>query len=620
MTRHNLACLLASTALSTAPALALAQELAFDLDPIVVFSNIEGVEADRTGTAFTILDTEDLQTNGETAVADELNGLPGVSAARTGPVGTQTTVTIRGVNQNNIAVRYEGIDIADPSGTQVAFDFGGLTTGSVGRIDVLRGSQSALFGSQAVGGAILMQGKRASGLGTQVDTQLEFGSYGTRHASVDLMMASDRGELSFGIGRYETNGFSAWDENGRPGAEPDGYEESRMNFFASHDIGETTTLELAGFLSDSESEFDSNFGGTFYDTANVNSTTKRGLRMSAIQEMGAVEVTGTLSRFDIDRALDYDGYVVPFEGQRDTAQLQAAFSIGQSVEAVAGLEHEKETYVDDFQSRSTYTNSAFAEAVYAIDADNDVTASLRYDNHSAFGGQWAGRLNGAHRLNEATTLRWSAGTGYRAPSNYELYGFYIDTSATPPEPVLVGDPTLGVEKSQSFDIGIERELSKGRISATLFYLEASDLLDYSYASGTYVQRTGTAKRRGIEVAGEWDATERLGLSGAYTYTDTSLNVALDSSGWSVGVPRHKLALGLDWQATDRLNTGLDMIAAADKPGVSDHIVFDMSATYAINDAVDAYLRVENLFNREYQTIAGYGTSDRAAYFGLRASF
>lgn len=618
MTRHILASLLASTAISTAPA--LAQDVAFDLDPIVVFSNIEGVEADRTGTAVTVLDTEELQDNGETAVADELNGLPGVSTSRNGPLGTQTTVTIRGINQNNIAVRYEGIDIADPSGTQVAYDFGGLTTGAVGRIDVLRGSQSALFGSQAVGGAILMQGKRASGPGTQVETRLEFGSYGTRHASVDLMMASDRGELSFGIGRYETDGFSAWDENGRPGAEPDGYEETRMNFFASHEIGETTTLEFAGFLSDSEGEFDDNFSGTFFDSENINRTTKRGLRLSVIQDLGEVEVTGTLSRFDIDREMDFSGFVVPYEGLRDTAQLQAAFSIGQSVEAVAGLEHKKETYVDNFQSRSTYTNSAFAEAVYAIDADNDVTASLRYDNHSAFGGQWAGRLNGAHRLNEATTLRWSAGTGYRAPSNYELYGFYIDTSATPPETVLVGDPTLGVEKSQSFDIGLERELSKGRISATLFYLEASDLLDYSFASDTYVQRTGTAKRRGIELAGAWDATERLGLSGAYTYTDTSLNVALDSSGWSVGVPRHKLALGLDWQATDRLDTGLDMIAAADKPGVSDHIVFDMSATYAINDAVDAYLRVENLFNREYQTIAGYGTSDRAAYFGLRADF
>ncbi len=598
---------------------ALAQE-AFDLDEITVFSNLGGIEADRTGTAVTVLDTEDLQANGETPVADELNGLPGVSASRNGPVGTQATVTIRGVNQNNIAVRYEGIDVADPSGTQVAFDFGGLTTGAVGRIDVLRGSQSALFGSQAVGGAILMQGKRASGLGTQVDTQLEFGSYGTRQASVDLSMASERGELSFGLGHFKTDGFSAWDENGRPGAEADGYEETRLNFFASHDLGETTTLEIAGFVSDAEGEFDDNFSGTFFDSANVNRTTKRGLRLSVIQDIGAVQLTGTLSRFDIDREIDYSGFVLPYEGQRDTARIEAAFSLGQSVEVVAGLEHKKEIYVDTYQSRSTDVDSAFAQAVYAIDADNDITASLRFDDHSAFGGQWAGRLNGAHRISDATTLRWSAGTGYRAPSNYELYGFYVDTFVTPPATVLVGDPTLGVETSKSFDLGVEQELSAGRVSATLFHLEAKDLLDYSFTSGTYVQRSGSARRSGIELAGEWDINDRLRLAGAYTYIDTSLTATLDSSGWAVGVPRHKLALGLDWQATDRLDLGLDMIAAADVPGVSDYVVVNMAAAYDVSDGVEAYLRVDNLFDREYQTIAGYGTSDRAAYFGLRASF
>jgi vitamin B12 transporter len=609
----------AISALAVASAPGAAQE-AFDLDEITVFSNIGGIEADRTGTAVSVLDAEDLQRNGETAVADELNGLPGVSVARNGPVGTQTTVTIRGVNQNNIAVRYEGIDVADPSGTQVAFDFGGLLTGGLGRIDVLRGSQSALFGSQAVGGAILMQGKRASGIGTEVETQLEFGSYGTRQASVDVAMASERGELSFGLGRFRTDGFSAWEENGRPDAEADGYEETRLNLFAAYDLGAATTVEFAGFLIDSEGEFDDNFSGTFFDSANVNRTRKRGARLSVIHDFGAVQVTGTLSRFAIDRELDYSGFILPYEGQRDSARLEAAFALGASIDVVAGIEHKRETYIDTYQSRSTDMNTAFAQAVYAINADNDVTASLRYDDHSAFGGQWTGRLNGAHRLGGGTTLRWSAGTGYRAPSNYELYGFYVDTFVTPPATVLVGDPTLGVEKAQSVDIGIEQQFGNGRVALTAFYLKATDLIDYSFASGTYVQRDGAARRTGIELSGEWDIDDRLRLSGAYTYTDTDIDVALDSSGWSAAVPRHKLALALDWAATERLDLGLDLIASADKPRVDDFVVVNMAAAYEVSDGVEAYLRIENLLDREYQTVAGYGTSDRAAYFGLRASF
>lgn len=607
----------ALAALATAPALA---EEVYELDTIEVLANIEAVDAARTGAAVTVLSEDELTANGETALIEEMEGLPGITVSRNGPIGTQATVAIRGVNQNNIAVRYEGIDISDPSSTQVAFDFGGLTTGMLGRVDILRGSQSALLGSQAIGGAILMQGRRAEGIGQSFEAQAEIGSYNTRQTWLSWVQATETSELSLGYGHYQTDGFSAWDENGRANPEDDGYEEDRLNLYYRQLLGEATTLEVAGFFSKSVGEFDDNFSGFFFDSANVNTRYQRGARLSLSHDFDGVEVTGTLSRFDIDRTLDYSGYIIPYEGRRDTAQIKAAFSPTNSLDVVVGAEHKKETFVDAYQSRSTTTDSVFAEGLYAIDMNNDITLSLRHDTHSAFGGQWSARLNGAHRIGNGVTLRWSGGSGYRAPSNYELYGFYIDTSTTPPTNVLVGDPTLGVEKSRSFDIGVEKDFGAGKVAVTAFYLEARDLIDYSFTTDTYVQRSGKARRRGLEFSGEWQVSEALNFSGAYTLTKTSLSAPLDSSGWATTVPRHALRTSLAWQAGEKLSIGGDVILMADKPGVSSYAVANMAATYQINDALEAYLRIDNLFNREYQAISGYGTSDRAAYFGIRASF
>lgn len=609
----------ATAAASTLGALAapqLSAQEAFQLDEITVLANIGGVDANRTGTSVSVLEGAELHKSGGTAVSDKLNNLAGISVSRNGPIGTQTTLTIRGVNQNNIAVRYEGIDIADPSGTQVSYDFGGLTTGAINKIDVLRGTQSALFGSQAVGGAVLMQGKRATGLGTSVDTQFEVGSYGTTQVSADLSIASNRGELSFGLGRYATQGFSAFEENGRVDAEADGYEETRLNFFASHNLGEATTLELAGFASESKSEFDNNFNGVISDAENVTARTSRGVRLSVIQQVGDVKVTGTVSRFSIDRQLDLSGFLLPYEGLRDNARIEAAFTLGQAIDVVAGVERKVETFQDIEQVRATHVNSSFAQILYAIDGNNDVTMSLRHDEHSAFGGRWSGRLSGAHRVSGNTVLRWSAGTGYRAPSNYELYGFYTVSGSK----ILVGDPNLQVEKAKSLDLGIEHEFSSAKVAATLFFLEADNLLDYSRTSFTYVQRHGVAQRRGLELSGEFNIRDGLKALGAYSYTATSLNVPLDSSGWGVQVPRHKAALGISWAALQNFDLGLEITASADKPTVRDSAVTNFSAVHRLTDTAEAYLRIENLFDKQYQTISGYGTSDRAFYFGLRASF
>lgn len=612
--------LCASTALLGVLSLPATAQQIMNLEEITFSANLGAVALDRTGSAVTVLTEADLRALRETAVTDTLARVPGVAVAQRGPLGTQAGVTIRGVNQNNIAVRFEGIDITDPTGTQVAFDFGGLTLGGLGRIEVLRGSQSALYGSQAVGGAILLQGNRPTHPGPQTGFTIEAGSYRTFSAAYDYALATERSELSVGLGRVRTDGFSAWDARGRPDAEDDGFREKRANIFFSHMVTDATRLDVAGFWRDTTAEFDNEFSGVFSEGDNTQFKRERGARLGLSHEFEGFTLSGDVSRFDIDRTLDFAGFAVPFDGSRDAAKVEIAFSPAVGVDVVGGVQRSIERYRDANQREQVAVNSLYGQISFAPNEMTDLTFSARYDRHSEFGGNVSGRVTGVHRFSEGLRLRFSAGTGYRAPSNYELYGFFVDTSQTPPENVLVGDPTLGVERSRSFDLGVEQDFDTVSLSTTAFYLRARDLLDYSFDAGRFVQRRGFATRYGIELSGDWQATDQVMLSGAYTFTRTSLNVPLDSSGWAALVPRHVVNLTAQWQAHERLSVAANLAAVAKKPDVSDYAVVNLVGTYVLRDGIDAYLRIENLFDTQYQQVRGYGTSDRAFYLGVASRF
>ena len=598
---------------------ATAQQI-INLEEITFSANLREIPLNRTGSAVTVITEEDLAEFQDMGVVNALTRVPGVAIGRRGPLGTQAGVTIRGVNQNNIAVRFEGIDITDPTSTQVSYDFGGLTLGGIGRIEVLRGSQSALYGAQAIGGAILLQGKRPSVDGPQSAFTIEAGSYKTHKLAYDYALATERSEFSLGLGRVKTDGFSAWDAHGRPNAIDDGFEEKRASLFFSHMLTDDTKLEMAAFWRESNADFDNEFSGVFSEGDNSVFKRERGARLGLTHDFGTFSLTADLSRFAVDRTMDYSGFVIPYTGSRDAAKVELAFGAGVAWDVVAGVERRIERYRDSNQEEQVAINSLYGQISYAPSDAHDLTFSGRYDKHSEFGGNFSGRVTGVHRFDETMRLRWSAGTGYRAPSNYELYGFYVDTSVSPPVNVLVGDPTLGVERSQSYDIGVEKDFSAGSVAATVFYLRARDLLDYSFTTDRYVQRTGAASRRGIELSGQWNVTPDFTLSGAYTYTSTKMNVALDSSGWAALVPRHTLNVTANWRVNERLGVAANLQGSMKKPDVSDYAVVDMIASYELRDGIDAYLRIENLFNKQYQQVRGYGTSDRAFYLGVASRF
>lgn len=609
----------------------------FTLDEIIFSVNASETEAGRTGNSVSVVTEEDLAEAGDLQLTEYLARLPGVSLSQNGPQGGTADIRIRGARGRYVSVYVDGILVTDPSGTVIAYeDFGGLTTGSIRRIEVLRGSQSALYGGTAVGGVInitTLAGPDAPE-GTSQTLAAEAGSYNTYALSYGLTQRTGDLTLSLGLDHTRSDGFSAADENAG-NTEADGFDRSRLSFGAEYEAGGALTLGVNGFIERGSQEFDDfSFVAPFVVDGTPDDEAERdtlGLRTYARFGTGPWEHEAAVSLYDIERRSSSNGLLSVFQGRRLAFDYTGSAQLSDQWRLSLGLnaQNEEATYANLAGGVADVdTLGGFVEGIWSPTPDIDVTGTLRYDDHSAFGGQATGRLAFAWRPDPMTVVRGAVGTGYRPPSLDELYGDY---SAF----FFVGNPDLVPEESLSAEVGIDREFANGAsIGATLFLLEVENLV--TYCSPFFVANPacppvpgfldtlfnvpGTSTRRGIEISGRLPISDGLTLTGAYTYTR-----AEDATGAPLPlVPEHDLVLGLDAELGNGWSGSLTAqhVAGTVESGapLDDYTLIGGTLAYEVRDGVEAFLRVQNLLGEEYQTRRGYGTSDRAVFVGIRASF
>lgn len=586
----------------------------YDLGEIVISGGLEPAEAGRTGATVEIIGQEDLAATEELRIQDVLARVPGVSIRSQGPTGSQTGLTIRGVGQNNIAVRVDGIDVSDPAGPQVAYDFGGLTAGGIGRIEVLKGSQSALYGSEAMGGVIDIRSVRAERDGLSASSLFEYGSFETMRSSNTVAQRGDGHDVAVTLSYTRSEGFSAADENAG-NTETDGYEAIRASLAGSMELG-TTTLHVATFHEEAEFGYDDLGTPPTDNPFNTTDKEQSGYRLALDFALGRFDNTVSVSSYHIIRQNTGDGAFGPFDytfdGLRTEAGWQMGTDIGATGRLAGGLSATAERYkFDGFGSVSKYDTdlaSLFGEYTVAVTPSLDLSAAARLDNHSEFGTFTSGRLAFVWRGADGLALRGSLANGYRAPSPYELYDAFS------------GNEDLEPETSRSAELGIEKRYDRASVSATLFAIEAENLIDYSFSEFRYVQAEGTSTRSGLELSGSYELAGGVLLTGAYTLTRQGGSADLDSSGWLASAPEHSLSASISGNLTDKLSATHTLLYEAGRAGLEDYATVGTTWSYALNDGLNAYLRVENLLDAEYQTSPGYGTPDRSVYAGIRASF
>ena len=607
------------TLLATAAPLALvfapahAQEAPFALDEIVVtgaFTALAPQPLARTGATVDLLDGDALEASPRSTLAGTLTTLPGLSFSSNGGLGTNTTLRIRGLDTSYIGVRIDGIDVTDPSSTQTAFNFGGLTKAGLGRVEVIKGSQSALYGSEAIAGVVDIATARSEDLGFTGRLRAEAGSFETWSGTLGLTQRTEAGQLSFNLDRTITDGIStrAGDD------EADGFQQTFATLTGDYEVSDSVTLGFSALWRDAELEIDR----SATDNSGITYTEQAGGRVFAQIDAFGIDNELSYSFYSSDRE-DPGGFTRAFRGDRRTLAYVGTGDVGTTTLSF-GADWTEETIDTDSVSGEDVTVSVFGEAVVRPAETLDLALSLRHDDSDDFGGQTTGRLAAAWQAAPDTTVRAVAGTGFRAPSLFERFSDF-------------GDPDLEAEESVSVELGVEQRLGEDSfVKATAFYTEIDNLIRFDpnatacgTGSGCYAQVDGTTTTRGVELSGRYALAQgRAALFGAYTYTD-----AETEGGRLARVPRHDLLLGVEGEFVDRLTGRFDIQHVADVEAsefapadnkVGDYTLANLGLDYALTDTIAATLRVENLFDEDYETAGGFNQPGRAAYVGLSTSF
>ncbi len=595
-----------------APSIAASQDLSgtvIELDEIVIFGGLLPTSLDTTGATIEVAETDEIIRAG-VGVTAALDTLPGVSVSANGGLGGTATLRVRGLSGPYIGVQIDGIDVTDPSGPQTAFNFGTLTNGSLDRIAVVKGTQSAVYGSDAIAGVVELETWRPAADGVSGQVRVEAGSFETRAVDLSVGYLDERAELALSLGRVTSDGFSSRasdDEN-------DGFEQSTLNLFAAYQVSDAIRLGVTGLWSDGSAEFDR----SETDNTGEIDETRRAVRVFGEFEAGAWTHELSFSRFEIDR-FDAGGFTQDFLGERDTIAYLAQGDISPTLSLALGADWTEERSELDGEAYDASNSAVFAEIKATPTDAVELSLTLRYDDYSDFDGQFSGRAALSYQLNEATLVRASLGTGYRAPSLYERFGPYA------------GSTPLDPEESLSFDLGIEHSYGdRGSVKATLFWSEIENLIGFgsgpnclpSQAFGCYIQTDGTTETRGLELSGSYAITDRVRLSGAYTLTNAENN-----GDRVIRVPRHDLSLALEADVTDRFQVGLNVTRVADAldgfgtpTALDDYTVWDLSARYEITDTASVYGAIDNVGDVSYQTVRGFNAPERTIRFGIETSF
>jgi vitamin B12 transporter len=610
-----------SLILSAAATPALAQTGPLADDIVVTASGIEQPR-DETGQAITIIDADTIARRQTIDVVDLLATTPGVRFSRTGSTGSATGVSLRGAETTQTLVLIDGVKVNDPSGIGDGYDFGPLLTGNIRRIEVLRGSNSVVHGSQAIGGVVSLT-TATPAEGFAAGAAAEYGYSDTTSARADV--SGTAGAVSGGVGAawLRTDGISS----AASGTEKDGYKNFAGNARLKVALGDALSLDLRGYYIHSNLDYDSFFGPPA-DSADVAKLDQyvgyAGLNLALFDGRFTSRAAVTWLRNDRDyyfvrgTAPDYgySGSNLRFEYQGVVAPIEQA-------KLIFGYEHERPDY-DFFGFGSTDSQRANIDSVYALGivqplAGLSLTGGVRHDDHSQFGGATTLGANANYSPNGgATNVRASYGEGFKAPSLYQLYDSFS------------GNAALRPERSKSYDLGIDQSLADGRavMSLTAFVRNTTDQINYDNATFKYgnIDRT---RAKGVEATLALRPVDALNVTASYSYID-----ARDRSGRPAfdgkRLPRRAeqaISLSADYDWSFGLSTGATLTLvddsfddAANLVPLDGYALAGIRASFPVGGHVEIYGRVDNLFDADYATAAGYGVYGRAAYGGVRLSF
>jgi len=589
---------------------ALAQESNSDpstLDPVIVEGSRLSQTATEVGSSVSIITADDIDALGLDFVADAIAAAPGVTVNSTGAFGGQASVRIRGAGSEQTLVLIDGVPVNDPSSPGGGFDFARLDTDSIARIEVLKGPQSTLWGTDAIGGVVSIATKRPDqGLGGSVFG--EYGSFNTLRGGASVGNANDTGDFRLAVVGTSSDGISKADEdNGN--SEDDAYDAVTVSAKGGLNLAGDARLSANVLWSDAEADFDSFvFGapGNVGDGDEVSETEEISGNLSLTGSLfdGALENLLLIGYADIDRQ-NFAGGAPSFgaSGDRMIYRYQGTLDINDANTLAFGAEREETSVEGD----DTSIDGVFALYEFKATEALTLTGGLRVDDHNTFGTETTGRLAAAFNPNPQVTFRASWGQGFKAPTLFQISGGGF---ATP-------NPDLQPETSEAFDAGIDWRSSDGRFGAgvTVFDADIENLISFAFTGYFNEAEVDT---QGVELTGRAQFTDWLGIDASYAFVD-----ATDTDGNPVRrIPEQSGDIRVSLDPDGPLSGAVLVRFNGEEPNdafttVDSWTRVDISASYDLNERAELFGRIENLFDKDYQQVLGYGTPDLSGSVGVR---
>ena len=581
---------------------------------VAVTPSLTETRVGEVGSSLTVITGEQIRQSQKTSVSDVLRDVPGVDVAQQGPPGSLTSVFIRGAASQETKVLIDGMPANDPSNASRMFDFSLLTVDDVERIEVLRGPQSTLYGSDAMGGVVNIITKRGEGP-AQFRTDLQGGSYGTTRESIGVSGGNRKGYYSLGAAYLQSDGFSAADER-FGNVEHDGVRNSTFSGRFGVTPTEDFDVDYVFRYIDVDADVDDYdfFTGRPVDNLIRQNRTEAFLNRISSRLMtldGFWEHRIGFSYIDYDRLDTAPGpYDVPhFTGFTRKVDYRSNFNLAEWDTLTVGADYlaeESPTNTAPFTSQTDA--SVYFENQFRFFDRWFTTVGARWDEYSLAGPASTYRLTTLYRLKETGTgFHASLGTAFRAPSLAEY----------------AWGPTLRPEQSKGWDCGIEQPLADGRfvIDGTYFRNDFVDLIQFSYATWL-LENIGRALTNGVELTATWKVNCATSFLAGYVYTFTEdlttgeelLRRAPHKIRLAVNRKylggRGNLLLGCNYVSPRQDSTSLGRVA------LEEYWLVNAATTVDLTNHWQLVARLDNILDADYEEVYGYGTAGTSLFGGF----
>jgi vitamin B12 transporter len=607
-----------------------------DDETVVVSATRIPTPITQVGSSVTVITAADIESRQQRSLPDVLRSVPGLNIVQTGGAGGQTSLFLRGANPNHTKVLLDGIDIADPSTPSGAADISKLLAGDIAKVEVLRGPQGALYGSDAIGGVVSIITKGGEGpMAITADT--EGGSFGTFNQRGSVSGSQGAFHYAASVQHFHSSSTPVTPLNLLPPGQrrnDDFYDNVTATAKLDYDVTDNFDLGFTGRTLNSLGKIT----GDAFDFATFTSfPSPTRTRISSIQYQSRATAHLVLwdGRLDQTLGLAYGSAITATQdpdngdsraiGDRIKLDWQGNVAVMNGETLVLGAETARDALHPGLSfgfpstlSQGITTNAGFAElqSDFGFGLYNNV--SIRYDDNSRFGDKTTWRIAPAWVIEETgTKLKASAGSGFKAPALQQLYGTFGGNAALKPE------------TSFGYDVGVEQSLLDGALTGgiTWFQNNIKNLIVSGPAPAFQLANIGRARTDGVESFIAWKALDTLTLRADYTYTD-----ALDA-GTKLALlrrPRHKASVGADWQATDDLNLAATLLYVGPQIDgnrdfsiprlkMPDYVTLDLAASYRLSEKWSLFGRIENVTDTNYQSPDGFLRPGIGAYGGIKVN-